>query len=452
MLRNKLRGGTCLFKRMNSLFVYKIINLLDMNTWKARFIILKGHFYKRGCKCDPNNCICNKKWSYIIDIGKELITGERVRKTKGGFDTREDAELAAAALLTKVKQGKYNIETDMLFKDWTDEWLTEYIKRYAPKPGTIRIRQYGINKLLSYFNNLKLKKITEDMYQAVLNDLKEQNLGMSTIGSIHTTGRLIFKKAIEKKLLNDNPTINAYIIKDNDHIINEDEEDNNEKGDLPKFLELKELGHFQEIIDEKGLYMDDLIFITLAFTGIRVGELVALKWKDIDFEKHTIRINKTYYNPKNNTVKYLLVKPKTKKSKRVINIDPEHIELFRKYKEEQDKIISRLGDSYFNKGFIFTNLNRHPGYPILIKFVAHRMARLLKNSGLNTELTPHSLRHTHTSLLAQAEVELDEIMDRLGHEDDEVTRKVYLHITNHRRKNASNKFSNLVRSIRKPKS
>lgn len=145
------------------------------------------------------------------------------------------------------------------------------------------------------------------------------------------------------------------------------------------------------------------------------------------------------------------MKPKTKKSKRVINIDSEHIELFRKYKEEQDKIISRLGDSYFNKGFIFGNLNRHPGYPIIIKFVANRMARLLKLSGLNTELTPHSLRHTHTSLLAQAEVKLDEIMERLGHEDDEVTRKVYLHVTNHRRRNASNKFSNLVRGIRKRK-
>ncbi|KAB7665558.1 tyrosine-type recombinase/integrase [Bacillus sp. B1-b2] len=103
------------------------------------------------------------------------------------------------------------------------------------------------------------------------------------------------------------------------------------------------------------------------------------------------------------------------------------------------------------RGFIFTNLNHLPGYPILTKFVVNRMKRLLKHSGLNSKLTPHSLRHTHTSLLAQAGVELDEIMDRLGHEDDEITKKVYLHITSHRRKNASNKFSNLVRSIRKRK-
>lgn len=412
---------------------------------------MKGHFYKRGCTC-TEKCTCNKKWTFVMDVGKDLKTGRRKQVSKGGFNSRDEAETAAAALITKVNHGEFNIETDILFKDWTEEWLKEYIKRNAPKPGTIRIRQYGINKFLTYFDHIKLRNITENMYQAVLNDLKEkQNLGMSTIEGIHTTGKLIFKKAIEKKMLNINPTISAFILKDNDHIINEDEEENNDKGDLPKFLELEELGHFLDIINEQGLYMDDLIFMTLSYTGIRVGELVALKWKDIDFERHTIKINKTYYNPKNNTVKYLLVKPKTKKSKRVINIDPELTELFRKYKEEQEKIISRLGDRYYNKGFIFANLNRHPGYPILIKFVENRMARLLKLSSLNSELTPHSLRHTHTSLLAQAEVDLDEIMDRLGHQDDEVTKTVYLHVTNHRRKNASNKFSDLVQGIRKVK-
>ncbi|TYR78454.1 site-specific integrase [Priestia megaterium] len=408
---------------------------------------MKGSIIKRGCTCGEK-CTCNKKWTLVIDVGKNLITGKRKQMWIGKFTTREEAEAEAAIIIAKIKKGQYNIETDMLFEAWANEWLTEYIKRYAPKPGTIRIRQYGINKLLSYFNNLKLKKITEDMYQAVLDDFKNQNLAMSTIESINTTGRLLFKKAVEKKLLNDNPTINAYIIKNNDNIINEDEEN---KMELPKFLEVEELVHFLDIAKENGLYMDELIFTTLSFTGMRVGELVVLKWGDIDFDKHTISINKTYYNPTNNTTKYLLVRPKTTKSKRVINVDPDLIEMFRKYKEEQDKIISRLGDSYHNRGYIFTNLNRHLGYPILIKFVANRMARLLKLSGLNLELTPHTLRHTHTSLLAQAEVELDEIMDRLGHEDDEVTRKVYLHITNYRRKNASNKFSNLVRGYRKKK-
>lgn len=71
--------------------------------------------------------------------------------------------------------------------------------------------------------------------------------------------------------------------------------------------------------------------------------------------------------------------------------------------------------SYYDKDFIFVKTIRYPGYPIFIKTVENRMKRLLKITGLNQALTPHSLRHTHTSLLAEAKVGLEEIMDRLGH-------------------------------------
>ncbi|WML29210.1 tyrosine-type recombinase/integrase [Neobacillus sp. OS1-32] len=85
----------------------------------------------------------------------------------------------------------------------------------------------------------------------------------------------------------------------------------------------------------------------------------------------------------------------------------------------------------------------------LMKFVRNRMARLLKLSELNPTLTPHSFRHTHTFLLAQAGIAINEIMDRLGHQDDLTTRRIYLHGIEYRRKNASDQFSALIRSYRK---
>lgn len=79
--------------------------------------------------------------------------------------------------------------------------------------------------------------------------------------------------------------------------------------------------------------------------------------------------------------------------------------------------------------FIFAKTERQPGYPIVIKTAQLRMARLLALAKLNLELTPHSLRHTHTSLLAETGVALEQIMDRLDHSDDQVTKNVYLHVT-----------------------
>jgi integrase len=76
------------------------------------------------------------------------------------------------------------------------------------------------------------------------------------------------------------------------------------------------------------------------------------------------------------------------------------------------------------------------------------MKRLLRIACLNEDLTPHSLRHTHTSLLAEARVSLEQIMDRLGHTDDQITKNVYLHDTQEMKKEASQKFGELMRSLR----
>ena len=129
-------------------------------------------------------------------------------------------------------------------------------------------------------------------------------------------------------------------------------------------------------------------------------------------------------------------------------MDEEIINALKEHKEVQNQIIKQLGDDYYNKDFIFAKMERQHGYPIVIKTLQNRMKRLLHIANLNQELTPHSLRHTHTSLLAEAGVALEQIMDRLGHSDDQITKNVYLHVTQEMKKEASQKFSELMRSLR----
>ncbi|SDX30630.1 Phage integrase family protein [Paenibacillus sp. PDC88] len=76
-------------------------------------------------------------------------------------------------------------------------------------------------------------------------------------------------------------------------------------------MEKEELALFLDTSDKKGLEMDYLIFLVLAYTGMRVDEIVSLQWSDIDFRKSSIRIVKTYYNPRNNTMQFELGTPKT---------------------------------------------------------------------------------------------------------------------------------------------
>lgn len=107
-----------------------------------------------------------------------------------------------------------------------------------------------------------------------------------------------------------------------------------------------------------------------------------------------------------------------------------------------------MSDVYYNEGFVFASIDDElPGYPYYIKKVENRMRRLLKLAGKITELTPNSLRHSHTSLLAEAGVSLPQIMERLGHKDEHTTENVFLHVTKEMKKEASQKFKELMENL-----
>ncbi|MDT8862413.1 site-specific integrase [Alkalihalobacillus sp. MEB130] len=404
---------------------------------------MKGHCYRRNCTCKKKKrCTCGAKWAFVVDEGIDPVSGKRKQKSKSGFSTKQEAETAATTLIHELFEGTYVEETDKTFGNFASEWLPVYSESKDVKPGTIRVRLHEIGRLLPYFAQLKLKDITRKMYQDALNDLKDQGLSDSTREGINRTGRMIFRKALELELIKKDPTEFAYVKKDKKTIEQLEEEE------VPNYLEKEELALFLETAKQHGLEHDYLAFLTLAYTGIRVGELVALKWRDIDFINQTISITKTYYNPNNNTLEYQLVPPKTRKSRRKVVIDEEVIQALKDHKDVQKQVIKRLGNDYYNKDFIFAKMERQFGCPIVIKNVRDRTKRLLTIASLNEELTPHSLRHTHTSLLAEARVSLEQIMDRLGHTDDQITKNVYLHVTQEMKKEASQKFSELMRSLR----
>jgi len=404
---------------------------------------MKGHFYKPHCKCDKNKkCTCGASWSFILDVGIDPKTGKRKQKKKGGFRTKSEAEKAAALLVTELSQGTYVEEQNITFEEFSKEWLRGYESTGKVKVSTIRVRLHEISRLTPYFEKLKMKNITRKQYQEALDELKSKGFSDNTLDGVHRTGRMIFKKAIELNVIKNDPTQYAQVPKVQKTIDELEQEEEN-----VKYLEKEQLALFLQIAKVHGLDRDYLIFKTLAFTGMRAGELCALKWRDIDFEQHTISITRTYYNPTNNTLEYQLLTPKTKSAKRTIEVDPDLLTELSIYREYQNNLRERYIETYHDKDFVFARSERNLGYPEFIKTIENRMARILKISELNISLTPHSLRHTHTSLLAEAGVPLQDIMDRLGHKDDATTKNVYLHVTKPKKKEASQKFSELMRSF-----
>lgn len=186
---------------------------------------------------------------------------------------------------------------------------------------------------------------------------------------------------------------------------------------------------------------------------MRIGEALALTWEDIDFKQHIIKVSKTLYNPTNNAEKYELLPPKTETSVRVVTM-PTHLEKvlaefnfqFSKFRLEYKEMWHYPKGSKL--GFVFT-APAHPGHPLTQRLVQTRIDRIqrLMDNPISLHIHPHIFRHTHASLLAEAGIDLVQIMKRLGHSDDTTTRQIYLHVTKTLATETAEKFDNLLNKV-----
>ncbi|MCM3125832.1 site-specific integrase [Mesobacillus sp. MER 48] len=183
---------------------------------------------------------------------------------------------------------------------------------------------------------------------------------------------------------------------------------------------------------------------TSSYTGMRIGELLALKWADVDLEQSKLRVTKTLYNPNNNYREYQLLTPNTTGSVRTIKIDEMLVSMLRKHRIVQRESKMKNRQIYNDKGFIFA---RSDGHPQLRKVIEVRIKRLLKKAEINKNITPHSFRHTHTSLLIEAGVGIKEIQQRLGYSDINTTMNIYAHMTANMEEKASHQFSKLMKDL-----
>lgn len=385
-----------------------------------------------------------ERWMYVIETGTNPATGKRERIVKRGFLKEKDAIKAARAMEYEMDKWNLDFKNKATFHDLGDEWFERYVKS-GLKKSTISIKRYHLEKLYDGLGHVKVQNITQDIYQKFLFKLHEE-LSSSTLIHIHGTAKQVFKYAREKKILLDDPTEFAIVpkrIKTVEEIENETITDT--------YFEKHELKTFLEVCDQSGKVGDYVYFNTLAWTGMRPGEALALKWADIDFEEGSINITKTLYNPNNKFDQFELTPPKTDGSIRKIDIEEELIALLLKHQLNQNKIKTIHEKHYKDFDFVFSRLyGEFMGYPLYLRIINRHMKSILdRMPNFKKALTPHSFRHTHTSLLAEVDVPLELIMDRLGHDDEDTTKKIYLHVTQDRKKEASEKFGKLMRELQK---
>ncbi len=382
--------------------------------------------------------ISKNNWRYRISLGKNTETGKYEYISKTGFKRKSDAKHQAEMIERQLRNGEYIPPSSSTFKQVADDWLKQYANDV--KVSSVRARKKAIQHAIERFNTKPIQTIKKHNYQLFVDDMSAQ-YSKNYVDSIVASTNMIFKYAYDMRLIKAIPS--EGIKRPKKKVSVEELEDIEIH---KKFLEKDELFQFLEIAKYHHSPQNSFeIFTTLAYTGMRAGELLALKWSDIDFENNTISITKTYYNPNNNKKHYQILTPKTESSIGKISVDPHVIQLHKDYKVNvQDTWKNEL---YVDNNFVFTDVN---GYPLVIKKLSTWIQAIMKKTDItNKHISTHSFRHTHCALLIEAGVHIKEIQERLRHKYINTTMNIYAKITNSYKKDASHKFSQLMENVSK---
>lgn len=385
----------------------------------------------------------NGKYYYRYDF-KDSSTGKRKQKETKGFTTAKAAFTEGIRIEEEMRSGIYIDESRIFIHEWVVKWLDMYSNSGDVKNSTITSRKVSLKKLVRDLGMMRLKEISPFHYQEFLNNLKKEGLARSTVSTVHVTSKMLFKKAVQLKLITNDPTEYCKVPTYRKTI------EELEAGELPKYLEKNELHSFLKALDlgsaEYRFIQFQHLFTILAYTGMRLGEIHALKWSDIDYENSQINITKTIDLHKGVEL-FELTPPKTKESNRKVDISDNVIKIIKKQEAALNRYKMLRRDEFKNHDFMFVNTGSKPGYPLAKDLSQIHFKKILSKAQLDLHYSPHSLRHTYTSLMAEANVSLPVIQRLLGHASSIITERVYLHVTKNKKKEAIDKLDELLGDI-----
>lgn len=341
-----------------------------------------------------------------------------------------------------IRTDKPNVTVNEMFDMWCE------LKR-GIKHNTFQNYKYMYNMFVRpNFGRLKLTMVKKSDVKRFYNTMADERiLKISTIDTVHNILHQVFDLAVSDNYIRVNPT---------DNMLKELKQSHNFQVKKRKALTVPEQQMFVDFLKTNSRYNHWYpVFAVMLGTGMRVGEVVGLRWCDIDFEDNLISVNHTlvYYNHGDGKgCSFSVNTPKTKAEERTIpmlDFVKEAFELERKYQEEAGLSCKAEIDGYTD--FIFINRFGDVQHQGTLNKAIRRIIRdcndaaLLRSSEEQTLLPPfscHSLRHTFTTRLCEQGVNVKVIQDVLGHSDFSTTMNIYTDVTKDLKKQEFVNFNN----------
>jgi integrase len=351
-------------------------------------------------------------WEVCVDVGRDSATGKRMRHFESVKGTKKKAQTRLHELLHTLEQGSYVKPAQLTVAQFLQEWLRDYVRTNTAPRTCERYEEIVRVHLTPALGSLPLlalqpQHIQKYYSQAVESGRRDGKGGLSAL-TVHKHHRILYESlryGVRQGILIRNPT----------------------EAVTPPHGQSKELAmvgtnRLQLILEAAKESPYYVLFFTKAYTGLRRGELLGLRWGDIDLEKATLSVVQTLQQLRNG--EYIFREPKSKRSRRQIALSPSLAIMLWDYRLKQKHARKLLGKPLVPTYLVFSHPDGRPFRPNTVSRAFEEIAQSVGLKGVRL----HDLRHAHATILLQQGVHPKIVQERLGHSSVATTLDIYSHV------------------------
>ncbi|MCZ6666655.1 MAG: site-specific integrase [Gammaproteobacteria bacterium] len=350
-------------------------------------------------------------WRLKYDLPPDPKTGERRTRYLTVRGTKKEAEAKLAATLTEINEGTFVDASRVTFGDFARRWIeTSPAARVSVKTlegysDILRVQ------LVPTLGPIRIQDITYDDIELLYAQLAKTGhrngggLAPQTIRHVHALLSQIMRSALKKRLIHSNP----MEVVENVPVV-----------ERPAIVVLDEHQLHTLLRSLKGtkLYAPSLL---AASTGMRRGEVLALRWRDIDFADQTLTVTQSLEESRSGL---RFKQPKTQSSRRPIALPDSVVGVLIEHRRTQAEQRIALGLGRDDNDLVFTTVDGRTRIP---RNFTRDFSKAVKATGLPA-ITFHGLRHTHITHLLKAGVPVKVVSERVGHANISITLQTYAHV------------------------
>lgn len=351
------------------------------------------------------------KWLASLKIGMKVDGKPKYKYLYA--DTQREAIQKLEELKLTLNMGIQVERGDITVEKWCMTWMEKYKKKLRPTTKTSYYNNIRIH-INPYIGGVALNKLETGQIQYMLD--KAYNNGENSISlfiKVYNVLNGALKQAVKNKMIKTNPCEDIVFPEDNTKT-------------MTVFTVEEQKAFIKALKGEQY----KVLFMSYLYTGARLGELPALTWKDVNFDKRYIDINKktavihNYYAEGKKTELQIQDYCKSKSSKRKIYITGMLINLLKEHKEQQKAELQAIGNEWTEESLVFPTSVGTILHPRNIQTIFER----IRNKANIEHGTMHTLRHTYATRCFEADIDIKIVSEQLGHKNVKITYDTYVHV------------------------